>query len=236
MKQRIWELDAFRGLFILCMVLVHLAYDLVELYGLVSWEYPAWFTFLVERGGILFFLLSGICATLGSRSLRRGIIVFTCGMIVSAVTLGMYTLGMADKGIIIYFGVLHCLGACMMLWPLFRKLPWWALLVLGGIFIGLGHHFETLRSDTLWLLIFGIPPRQFSSSDYFPLLPYLGYFLAGAALGCTAYAKGTSMLPNVRADKGILGFLQKCGRHSLWIYLLHQPVISGICWLVMMMK
>ena len=103
MKKRIWELDAFRGLCILGVVMVHLIYDLVELYGILDWQYPTWFAFIKEWGGILFLLLSGICATLGSHSVRRGLVVFACGMIITGVTYGMYRMDMADKGIIIYF-------------------------------------------------------------------------------------------------------------------------------------
>ena len=36
--KRIWELDAFRGLCVLGMVIVHLVFDVVYLYRLVDWE------------------------------------------------------------------------------------------------------------------------------------------------------------------------------------------------------
>ena len=41
MSRRIWELDALRGLCILGMILVHLVYDIRELYGLADFAYPA---------------------------------------------------------------------------------------------------------------------------------------------------------------------------------------------------
>lgn len=116
MKRRIWELDAFRGICILGMILVHLVFDVTELYGFVDWAYPPLFSLIKDWGGICFILLSGVCATLGSRSLRRGVIVFSCGMLCTLVTLGMYLLGLADKSILIWFGVLHCLGLCMVAW------------------------------------------------------------------------------------------------------------------------
>ena len=236
MKKRIWELDAFRGICILGVVIVHLMFDLVELYGLIRWDYPAWFSFIREWGGMLFVILSGICVTLGSHSVRRGLAVFGCGMLITAVTWGMYALDMASSGIIIYFGVLHCLGVCMLLWPVFRKLPWWVLLTLGAVLIGLGLWAEGIRVETNWLMPLGFIREDFFSSDYFPLLPNLGYFLVGAALGRTAYGKKESLLPKINAEKGILRFFQACGRQSLWIYLLHQPIISGLCWLIMYLK
>ena len=237
MNKRIWELDAFRGLCIIGVVLVHFVYDLVDLYRIVSWTYPAWFSFIKNWGGVLFLLLSGICVTLGSRSVRRGLIVFGCGLVISAVTYGMYALHMSGKGIIIYFGVLHCLGLCMILWPLFKKLPWWLLLPLGVGFIVLGFWMKGQpRVESQWLMPLGLPWKGFSSSDYFPIFPNIGYFMVGAAVGRTAYGKKQSLLPDVPAEKGILGFLQWCGRQSLWIYLLHQPICSGICMLLMMGK
>ena len=237
MKKRIWELDALRGLCILGMVIVHLVYDLVDLYGLVDWEYPDIFLFVQKWGGVLFLLISGICVTLGSHCIRRGLIVFASGLVVSAVTYGMYHFGFSGKGIIIYFGVLHCLGVCMLLWPVFRKLPHWVLGILGlGLAIAGLYLMEMPPVAYYWLMPFGRPWREFSSSDYFPLLPYLGFFLIGSALGRSLYRKKESLLPKVNTRNPVIRFLLLCGKHSLWIYLLHQPVLSGIFYLVLLLR
>lgn len=226
MKQRIWELDAFRGLCILGMVVVHFVYDLAELYGLVDWNYPALFTLVRDWGGVLFLLISGICVTLGSRSLRRGTIVFACGMVCTIVTAGMYYFGMADKSIIIYFGVLHCLGICMLLWPLFRKCSVWLLAALGGAMAVLGLCLKAFVTAPFpWLVPLGVVCPGFATSDYFPLLPNLGFFLLGAVLGRTLYREKRTLLPGVNAQAPVFRFLSACGRQSLWIYLLHQPAL-----------
>ena len=235
MKKRIWELDAFRGLCIIGVVIVHLIYDLVDLYGIIKWDYPAWFAFVKDWGGIVFLILSGICVTLGSHNLRRGLIVFVCGMLCTAVTYGMYRMGFG-MSIIIYFGVLHCLGVCMLLWAVFKKLPTWALLVLGLVMAAAGLYLKNnVVVDFPWLIPMGLKMQGFQSSDYFPLLPNFGFFLLGAALGKTVYAFGESLLPNVRETNPILRFLRGCGAHSLWIYLLHQPVLSGVMYLILLL-
>jgi len=233
MKKRIWELDALRGICILGVILFHFVFDLTVLYRIVDWDPPALFTFVQQWGGTLFVVLSGICVTLGSRSVRRGLVVFCGGLLVSAVTCGMYAFGFSDRSIIIYFGVLHCLGVCMLLWPVFRKLHWAILAALGGIFALLGLHFMNLWVDTPWLILLGLTPHGFVTSDYFPLLPYLGFFLLGAALGKTLYRNKASLLPKVNAGWFPLNFFCFCGRQSLWIYLLHQPLLNGICWLIL---
>ena len=233
MQKRIWELDALRGLFVLGMVVVHFVYDLVELWGIVQWEYPAAFLLVKDWGGLLFLLISGICVTLGHRSVRRGAIVLACGAVISAVTVGMYWLRLSDRSIIIYFGVLHCLGVSMLLWPLLKKWPWQALLALAAALLALGYWFGTLRLGSNWLLAFNLRSDSFASSDYFPLLPDFGWFLLGAVLGKTLYRRKRSVLPNARCQ---FRPLQAVGRHSLEIYMLHQPVLSGICYLLALLK
>ncbi|MBP3305356.1 MAG: DUF1624 domain-containing protein [Oscillospiraceae bacterium] len=237
MKQRIWELDAFRGICIIGMVIVHFVYDMVDLYGLADWDLPALFLFVQQWGGVLFLLISGICATLGSHSVKRGLVVFGCGLLVSAVTVGMYVTEFAGIGIIIYFGVLHCLGTCMILWPAFKKLPVWVLVLIGSVLVLLGFHLQTMPTvDYPWLVPIGILPHNFASSDYFPLLPNLGFFLLGAAIGRTAYRKKETLLPKVNANHPVLRFLRFCGKYSLWIYLIHQPILSAAIFLITLVK
>ena len=237
MKKRIWELDVFRGICILGVIAVHFVYDLVEMYGLVKWDYPALFTFVRDWGGVLFLLLSGTCVTLGSHSVRRGLIVFGCGLLISAVTAGMYLLKLYDRSIIIYFGVLHCLGICMILWPLFRKLPWWALLLIGSVLVAAGFYLQALPAPNHnYLVIFGMPAETFVSADYFPLLPHFGFFLLGSVLGKTVYRSKESLLPKVNTKNVLIRFLSFCGKQSLWLYLLHQPLLNGIFYLIVLLK
>lgn len=234
--KRIWELDFLRGLLIPGMILIHIIYDAVTLYGLVPWQYPRWYVAIQSNYGALFLLVSGISVTLGSRCVRRGITVFSAGMICTAATFGMYLLGMADRGIIIYFGVLHCIGVCMVLWQVFRKWPLWALGLLGAALAAAGLYLRGQVFDFPWLVVFGFTFPGFSSSDYFPLMPNLGYFLMGCALGRGLYRRRRSLLPQVRHDGPVIGMVSAWGRHSLVIYLLHQPVLAAVFQGIMMIR
>lgn len=238
-KSRIWELDALRGICILGMMVVHFVFDLNEFAGL-GLTMPGWFNFCQRYGHILFILISGICAALASRSFRRGVIVFCAGLLVTGVTLFMVCVLKFNRSLSIYFGILHLLGICMMLFPLFKKLPVWALAVLGAGFVALGVWLAALEpvavsfpsAPGLLLGAIGIRPAGFYSGDYFPIFPNLGWFLLGAVLGRTAYRRRESLLPKVNADFFLLRFFRFCGRHSLWIYLLHQPVLAGLTMLL----
>ena len=228
MKKRIWELDVLRGICILAMVAVHLVFDLVYIYGVLTLAgFGQWlFNLLTQWGGVLFLLISGICVTLGNHPVRRGLTVFGCGMVCTLATCLMYWLGFMDQSVIIYFGVLHCLGICMLLWPLVKKLPAWALGILGVLLAAVGLYLPNLRVDTPWLIPLGLMYPGFASSDYFPLLPNLGFFLLGAVLGLTLYRKKQTLLPRVNEKNFMVRFFSVCGKWSLFIYLLHQPLIT----------
>ena len=217
MTKRIWELDALRGICLLGMVVIHLLYDL-------NISLPLPLRLLQEWGGCAFLLLSGVCVTLGHHPIRRGLVVLGCGMVCTLVTWGMYALHWTDHRAVIWFGVLHCLGVCMLLWPLLQRIPSGWLGALGGVLIVLGFYVEGLLLPTPVLVPLGIRYPGFASADYFPLLPYLGFFLLGAVTGRTLYRVKESLFPATRPFR----FLCFCGRHSLLIYLLHQPILYGI--------
>jgi uncharacterized membrane protein len=227
-NNRLWELDALRGMMILFVVFIHFSFDLDYFLGIDLVKNPV-LQFIMDYFGVTFVILSGLCATIGSRPVKRGLWVLGGGAIISLVTTAMYLLGFVDKGIIIYFGVLHCIGSCMILWPLFRKAPAPAVLILGLIFAAWGlymrHH---VRVDFPWLIAFGFIPHHFVSSDYFPLLPNFGYFLMGAFLGKVLYKDKVSLLPGVNERHFLVRFFTFFGKNSLLIYLLHQPILAGL--------
>ena len=234
-KPRIWELDALRGVCILCVIVVHFLFDL-SFFGGLDLTLPAWYVFLQEYGGAIFVVLSGVCVTLGSKSIRRGLIVFACGMLITAVTYGMYRLGMSGADVVVKFGVLHLLGVCMLVYPAFKKLPPAALALLGLAIAITGYAIRGVVVPQHWLFPLGLTYEGFTSSDYFPLFPQLGYFLIGAAIGKTAYREKRTFLPGAFQQTPVARFFCWCGRQSLFIYLLHQPIVYGLLEFVLLLR
>lgn len=226
-RERIWELDALRGFCIVCVIFVHFMFDLVYFLGRQV-DFPPLYTFIQQYGGAIFVVLSGCCATLGSRSFRRGVLVFGCGMLITLVTFGMYRMGMAASDVVVKFGVLHLLGVCMTLYPLLKKLPTTALSVLAAAIVAIGYAIQGMRFSVRWLFPLGFVYPGFTSSDFFPLLPQLGWFLLGIVIGRTLYHEKRTLLPGTAQDFFLFRFFQWCGQQSLWIYLLHQPVVYGL--------
>ena len=213
------------------VILIHLIFDLIYFIGL-DLHLPAWYVFIQQYGGVIFVVLSGCCATLGSRSFRRGCIVFACGMLISLVTFGMYRLGMASRDVIVWFGVLHLLGICMMLYPAYKKLPTQALAAMGIVLVVTGYLISGTVVEAKFLFPFGFVYEGFASSDYFPLLPHRGWYMLGTVLGRTVYADKKTRLPGTFRESAIARFFCWCGRQSLFIYLLHQPIVYGLLELI----
>lgn len=229
---RIWEIDALRGFLILCVIIAHTLFYSTSLLHLFS--LPKLVRFVIQYGGTLFVLLSGLSATLGSRSFRRGVLVFAGGMLLTLGSYGAMSQGWLDKSMIIRFGVLHLLGFCMMLYPLLKKIPNAALLPLGLLFVTLGFWFQLqpVMVSCKYLFPLGLRYPGFASGDYFPILPHLGWFCLGILLGRALYPEKKTLLPRVNTANPILRFFCWCGRNSLYIFLLHLPLLGGLMMLL----
>lgn len=239
---RVWLIDEVRGLSILLMVVYHAFYDLVVIFGV---RIPAFSSPFVQALAAsfagLFIFISGTAGHYSRNNVKRGAICFGLGLLL---TLGT-ALVMPDE--LIVFGILHLLGVCMMLFPLFRPLlrrtpPLAGMLVCFGLFLLCFHlpegylgfrglwSVELPRAPYNWefLAIVGFPGPRFFSADYFPLLPWLLCFLTGGFFG--VLVKERRLPPWVYRPH--LPPLALIGRHTLLVYVLHQPVVYGVLWVI----
>ena len=209
-------LDELRGLDLVSMMLYHACWDLVLLFD-VNMRWYAGTPGRLWQQAIcwVFILLSGFCAPFGRHMLRRGVTVFAAGALVTAVTLVFMP---GDR---VIFGVLTFLGTAMLLTgvlePLLKKVM--PAVGLGGWKLMLP---QSLYAN-YFTAFFGFYPDWFYSTDYFGLLPWLFLFWAGYYLHKAVGRR--RMEPLRRPVCPALGWM---GRHSLLLYLLHQPVIYGV--------
>ena len=234
---RIWEVDFLRGVSIILMVGYHLLFDLGEFRGVKSFlgfstelTKPAWvvaeFFFAA-----LFVVLSGISSTLSRSNVRRGLRLLAVSFLVTAVTFAF------DSTQAVWFGILQCLAVSILIYgAAFVNAGPGACAAWGGLVLALGAALPAAKKALAvrfdWLLPFGLHSPSFSSFDYFPLIPWLGVFLVGAALGKSVYAARRSLIPRRLPET----FVNFAGRHSLLIYLVHQPVIMGVLTLIGRLK
>jgi len=242
MNKRIHLLDELRGLCVVLMVVFHGFYTVGFIFELeAATRLFAFFRPVEPLFAGIFILLCGFSCRLSRSNLKRGLLLLT---VAAGMSLVLYVV-MRDQ--MIWFGVLHCLAVCILLFaatkPLLDRVPplvgivvcavlfavLWHFPFSEGGYIGVGGwrwEWPAAWGDNAWFLAFGIGNFRLYGSDYFPLFPWLFCFVAGTFLG-----QYRERLPawcyTVHAKP--LAFL---GRHSLVIYLAHQPIIYGVCYVL----
>ncbi|WP_077713135.1 heparan-alpha-glucosaminide N-acetyltransferase [Desulforamulus ferrireducens] len=214
-SNRIWELDSLRGLAILLMVMFHLIFDLNAFYQIpIPYEQGPIY-YVGKAAAVLFIFVAGVSCTLSRNNVKRGIKLVLWGMVITLVT------SIVVPGSNIIFGILHFLGVSILLYPLFKKLNPMSMLLLGTIIILSGTLLDHISMSNNWLAPLGLVAKSFFSLDYYPLIPWFGLFLYGVAGGQMLYREKKSLF-HFRPKRSLLSTL---GQHSLFIYLIHQPVI-----------
>lgn len=241
-KKRFFVLDEIRGLNLISMLLYHGIWDLVYVFGVsVPW-YKVEMAYIWQQSICwIFILLSGFCWTLGTKKLKRGILVCVCSIVISAVTIFFM------PSSIILFGILSLLGTGMLIMiPLdkvFQKInPYVGMVCSFLLFLGTKKinegvieffGYELLRVpkavySNLFTAYLGFPPEGFISYDYFPVIPWLFLYMMGYFM-YRVFDRNDILkhLPEIRIKP-----LEWIGRHSLIIYMLHQPIVYAVLYVL----
>ncbi len=236
LEKRFWEIDSLRGIAIIMMIVSNFVTDL-DYFKITNVNSLSGFWWFFARiTAAIFVFLVGVSLTLSySRShplasesphplpffkfLKRGLKIFSWGIIISVVTYLFMGSGF------ILFGVLHLIGLSIILaYPLLKYR--FANLAFGLIIFALGFFVKNIYINIQWLVWLGIPQQSFYSVDYFPLIPWFAAVLFGIFAGNLLYGNGVRKfkLP----DPGIMvpiKFLIFLGKNSLLLYLIHQPIL-----------
>ncbi len=249
---RIYLLDELRGFAIICMVFFHAFYTAGYMFGF-KFGYDLYNLFLPAQPffAALFLIISGIASNLSRSNLKRGLVLFAISIALTFATYAGELLGF--EGIVIWFGILHLLSVSIIFIALFRRglnliHPIVGMLICLAFFY-ITYNIEASNGHPGYLTFFSqkvyLPDwlyqthylcpfgfynmnANFYSADYFPIFPWFFIFLFGYFLGM--YAK-KGKFPRFCYNQHIrpLAFV---GKHTLWVYILHQPVICGLFWAV----
>lgn len=236
-KKRIYMLDELRGFAILCMIVHHAFLDVGNVLGL-QWGYEIFdaLCYVQPIFWAIFIIISGVCSRLSRNTMKRGFIVLGCGLAITLVT-AVIMPALHFAGAEIYFGILHCLGSCMIitgvLMPIINKLDYRLGAVICTVLFFFTYGINTgtflfglIKLPQSWyqydfLAPIGVYSSNFKSADYFSIIPWVFLFLFGAFIGKLAKDEKFPKTMYVQKSK----FLCSVGKNSLWIYLFHQPVI-----------
>lgn len=245
-KGRIHLLDEIRGAAILCMVLFHAFYSMAFFF---HWEigatlYDFFLPVSLWFAG-LFILISGISCRLSHSNAARGGKLLAIALGLTLVTwLLEHKVGIVATTI--WFGILHLLSVCMLIYaalrrPLEKISPWIAVPLFALLFAVTYHlpdgylrfvSYTVALPDWLtncrFLFPLGVVYPGFASADYYPLFPWIFLFLIGASVG-RRFSEGK--LPACFYNEHVRP-IAYCGRHTLVIYLAHQPILYGLFWVI----
>jgi uncharacterized membrane protein len=213
-KPRFPIIDTIRGFTIILMIFFHLSFDLnyFQFINVDIIHGPFWY-FLPRLIVFLFFLAVGMSLKLTHgekviwpKFLNRFYKLILFALIISAVTYFLFPHNW------IYFGTLHCIALISLLGLPFLKFEKTALCLALLLFI----------PSIIWdknLPFFELPIQSF---DYISPFPWIGALFFGI------YAIKISLHKINVPDSSLLRTLQYLGKHSLIIYLIHQPILFGL--------
>jgi uncharacterized membrane protein len=232
---RIEALDALRGAALVGMFAFHLTWDLGYfqlipphvpfLPGFMAFGHTVAATFLALVGASLVLALPDGRPT-PAYWRRLGLIVLAAAGI-SAVTYWLFP----DS--FIFFGILHCIAVGSLLALAFLRAPLWLVVAAAVLCFALPFLVasSTFDAPAWWWL--GLGTHDPRSNDWRPLVPWFGLTLAG--LAAMRFAIGRPALQTLAAWRGssfVSQMLIWGGRHSLLVYLVHQPIFLAIVFLL----
>jgi uncharacterized membrane protein len=228
--RRIQAVDALRGAAILLMIVYHFCFDL-RYYRLIAADFEHGRGWLSFRALIVasFLLLVGVSLVLAGEAGmskakfgRRIAIIAGCAV---AASIASY---LVFPRTFIYFGILHCIVVASLLARPLWKQPKLAL-ALGAIVIVAGLTLQFSAFDTRSLSWIGFTTTKPPTEDYVPLFPWAGVVLVGLYVG---HQLMSGRFAAWRSWVSAPRWLPWLGRHSLIIYMIHQPILLGLLWLV----
>ena len=237
-KRYLW-IDNIRAVAMISMIIYHAVWDLVYLYGMNWGWYRSDLAFIWQQSICwTFILLSGFCWSFSRNPLKQGVIVSLGGLIVTVVTL------IFSYQSRVIFGVLNLIGASALLMIPLKKYSEKISSVTGGLLMfllfGLTYGINDGYLGIFGLEVFtlpkglyqnqltaflGFPDIGFYSADYFSLFPWCFLYFTGYFLYRMWSEK---KIPGADCMNRKMLLLTWMGKHSLIIYMIHQPILYGV--------
>ena len=228
-------IDILRGVAIVLMVFYHFCYDLsyFQLAGFDFYRDPFWLnlrTLIVS----LFLGLVGISLVLAAdhginqrRYLKRLGLLLLFALAISINSYFMF------PGRTVFFGILHFIAFASVAGLVFVHWPGVSL-VLGIGVIALDQVYQSSLFDQAWLHWIGLMTHKPVTEDYVPVFPWFGVVLIGIFIGHQLLrAPALRFIQPWQSNTSLARGLALAGRHSLLIYMLHQPIMFGALWVTL---
>jgi len=228
---RVAAIDVARGAALIGMALYHLSWDFAY-FHLAPAEFPLIAPMRLFSHAVAgaFLMLAGASLALAHRGglrwrafwRRLGVV----GGAAALLTLATYFYAPQQT---IFFGILHCIAVSSLLAAPLLRLPAWVGLAAGALVIAAPAFFASPAFNApalVWLGVGTVPPQTL---DWRPLAPWSGLVFLGLALTRLNFQRlSASRLWRWRPAARPGRALAFAGRHSLAIYLVHQPILFAL--------
>lgn len=233
MNKRFFEIDFLRGIAIVFMVLFNytFAFKFLKIYAIAESSSFFYWKIFPAIIAFVFIFLAGISLYISSvkkgrnATIMHGLRIFLLGIGITIVTFLFY------PEWAVLFGILHLIGLGIILATFLVSFSW--NFILGVIVIFFGIILQQFTFNFPWLLWLGFIPKHFTTFDYFPMLPWFGIVLLGVEIGKKLYENGKRNFKITDFSKNlVVKFLCFAGRNSLFIYLIHQPLLVVVLYFI----
>lgn len=227
-------IDLLRGIAIVMMFTYHFSWDLnnFNYIRLDFYHDPFWLhyrTFIVS----MFLGIMGVSLYLAhsGQFRRHGFLKRLYWLIACSALISVTTLQFSGERFI-YFGILHFITVASLLALPFVRL-YWLNLVSGLLIIIMGTTLQHSWFDPRYLNWIGFATDKPPTDDYVPLFPWFGVVLLGMFIGRLIYhERKFAIFSQWNGYSGVAKLLCLAGRHSLIIYMVHQPIFIGILYAI----
>jgi len=230
---RIETIDIARGAALVAMAIYHFAWDL-EFFGYAPPGMTAvggWKLFARAIASSFLFLVGVSLFLAHARGIRWKGFWRRLAMVAGAALAITVATWIAVPDGFIFFGILHQIALASVLGLAFLRLPPAVTLLCAVLVIAAPHYLRSAFFDDPWWWWTGLSANRPRSNDFVPVFPWFAAVLTGIAVAKFAEQAGLlARLAGLRAPRWTWP-LAFGGRHSLAVYLIHQPVLIACIWL-----
>jgi uncharacterized membrane protein len=222
---RYWEIDFFRGIAVIMMIIFHLLFyinyfEFIQL-NLYS-GFIGKFQMIIP---LIFLTVSGISSSIQKiknkrRILFRGLKLMSLALLITLITFLLF------PNDFVFFGIIHLIASCIIIFYFIKNDSF--ALILGLIILISSYIVNHYVVNFKYLSILGFKYVNLNTFDYYPLIPWFGIFLIGTYIGSKFYL-------NKKAKKignKLINYVCFIGKHSLKIYFIHIILLFGSFWIL----
>ena len=237
---RIFAVDLARTIAILMMVTFHFTYDL-EMFGFIpsgTTIHGFWALFARATAGSFLFLVGFSLYLAHGQGIRWRSFGKRLAKVAAAAALVSAGTFIVLPQTFVYFGILHSISVASLLGLAFLCLPAVLTLILGAAVIVLPNYISFPALNSPFFYWTGLSTWWPPSIDYEPVFPWFGPTLLGIGAAKSIAAIFPSALAGSSAagQGALVSAIGFPGRHSLIIYLVHQPILISLIWVYLMLS